>query len=284
MDGHFALRVIPSPEDVLAHLVQAVRGAARGPTRSPTYRGAIFLRSIICKLIEREQAQEIAAWKAGRTGASPELDWDAAVVPFLEAAFELVRRGILVPERRQGPHVGESYLDWDTFLLTTGGQEWAARDSSPAALPAQRDRFLKLLLQHEGRFGPVYARRCREALDAYRYVLYLSCLTMAGAAVESIQMRIALEKAGGEEKLEALGIRSTRRKLNEFLSASMRHEAKRLLDLYSDPVKYWRDDAAHANEAELDEVHAFTSLHALLQLADFVDARWSDLLGPSTPG
>jgi len=107
---------------------------------------------------------------------------NAEVSVFLEAGWQLCRRGILRPGVRdlhqpgnaQG-HAGQG------FSLTEYGRAWIA-SANPELIPTQPGRFTQLLAKASRRFGSGFSERSQEAAAAYhrRARTVLSCRVRGG--------------------------------------------------------------------------------------------------------
>lgn len=284
-DGWFWLEREPAYEDAMQLLVTKLQGrATTRDTIKPGRRTHLSVGEIIGECIQLERKADIEAYVRTTERATPQLDRETNSHSFFEAAWELVRRGILAPMVTFDQQSGQANgMRPDQFWVTPFGLEWAAAIGTLTILPVQHERFLDLLLEHAPRFGPVYAVRCREAVHAYRQQLYLSCLTMSGGAAEAILVCLGTEHAGSREALASKVFPRFRRTLLDYVLEPLKGPTQQELRECAEAVKYWRDDAAHANERELDETHAFISLRQLARLANRVGHGWDELAAQLRP-
>jgi hypothetical protein len=207
-----------------------------------------------------------------------EYDLATNTATYVQAVWQLCRRGILSPAMKVTRDRGLSFPG-DEFTLTDYGENWL-RVAPDVALPTEYGRFAGFLASHASRFRPSYHLRSQEALACYRAGLYLSCCTMCGAAAEAIILSLAIAKVGDERGVlrdyqSSGGLGRIRRQLAAQQNSRV-HEA---IDQFSELLKYWRDEAAHAGEMRIDEEHAFLALLLLLRLARFADERWDEIKG-----
>ena len=201
---------------------------------------------------------------------------DPGLGAYHAAAWDLCRRGIIHPK----PTVDAQYpsLPGWFFVVTPYGRTWLETVSGLDVLPSEYSRFAQLLAGHTGRFGSGFGSRAQEAVRCYRAQTYLACCVMCGAAAESVLLALAVAKTGDEARV-----------LSEYRSASGRSRIERLLlgqqtqgvrdafAMYTELLKYWRDDAAHGMQVTIDEEDAFTALILLMRFARYADAHWSQL-------
>lgn len=279
-DGWFQLDSELAYEDALQLLVTKLQGCAViQSTVPPGGRAYLSVLAVIREQIQLQQAVAIEEYTRRTERATIQLDCEPNTHSFFEAAAELVRRGILTPELRFDPNSGEpSAVRPGGFWVTPYGLEWAGAIGTLTILPVQHERFLDLLLEHEPRFGRVFAIRCSEAVTAYRQQLYLSCLTMCGGAAEEVFEQLAMTRTGNREA-HRKALLNPRKPLLTFVTSRLPKKESEPLQLYGEALKYWRDDAAHANERDFDERHAFLSLLRLARLAEMVDREWASLVG-----
>lgn len=281
--GWFSLKEPVPYDDALRLLVRELQSCAvRDHTMPPDQRWEVRLHDVITKSIRGEQAAAIE--EHGRTERPvTHFDWGEHSAPFYEAAWELVRRGWLTPQFHRTDEY-KALVDASAFRVTPVGIEAARSFGRAAVLPVEHDRFLEVLLAHQVRFGSLYGIRCKEAVKAYRFQLHLSCLTMCGAAAEAVLVCLGVEKFGSREKLDDKVLKAQRRSLLRIVSESLKGEQKDMLETLAESIRYWRNDAAHANEREFDEAHCFLALTRLQRLAETVDTEWAEFTHPGGGG
>lgn len=206
------------------------------------------------------------------------------LLPFaLEAAWELVRRGILRPGSQRYPTVGNS--DDSAFTLTRQGQKWIVDPEHDRVLLLQPGALARTLAEYRRLYGEGYLQRANEAIKCQSTGAYLACCAMCGAAAESIVLALAIEKSGDEEAvLRTYNSRSGRSNVLNGLVGQVVEPVRRRLLTYSELLSYWRDDAAHGVESNLSDAHAEEALERLLRLAQFADDHWKELTGKPKPG
>jgi hypothetical protein len=197
---------------------------------------------------------------------------------FLDAAWQLCRRGILRPGVRDLQLQGNSHGHaGQGFSLTTYGRAWIA-SANPELIPTQPGRFTQLLAKAAPRFGPGFSERSQEAAAAYQGGTYLACCAMCGAAAESILLAIAIAKAGDAKTvINEYSGQSGRLKIERRIYSGLPDPVQEEFRRYTALLKYWRDAAAHGRATHITEAEAYTSLVLLLRFALFADDRWDDL-------
>ena len=203
------------------------------------------------------------------------MDPSSKLDPFYAAAWFLVSRGVLVPR----PHHRDSQIPFgESFELTDYGARWVANTSGYEWHPMEHGKLAQLLSARSARFGDGFRLRCHEAAACYRAQTYLACCTMCGAAAESVLLALAIGRSGDEadtlrEYRRSDGRSRIERRLLQGQNSYVHQQLPHFLEL----LKYWRDDAAHGAEVEINEEVAFVSLLLLLRFAAFADDRWDDL-------
>lgn len=210
---------------------------------------------------------------------SYEFDLVTNTEPFYEAAWQLCRRGILRPGVSLPRQIqAGSEIVGSRFALTSFGKTWLEQVNPDDAIPFEHDRFTRLLFGHAARFGQGYRSRSQEAMRCYRAHAYFACCTMCGAAAESILLALAIAKRGNEEEiLREYRAANGRSKVEKILIGQQSQQIQQDFTTYTSLLKYWRDEAAHGTESDLDDEEAFTSLILLLRFAQFADSRWNTL-------
>lgn len=198
---------------------------------------------------------------------------------FLDAAWEVARRGIIRPGVRI---LGEQSTDEGSsgagFALTPFGRKWLAEGTDNIWVPTAPDRFAEMIAPLRARFGAGFHSRSQEAVRCYGAHAFLACCTMCGAAGESVLLATAIGKVGDEQKVlsaysNARGRTTVENMVIGKLKDSLRREFLGLTSL----LKYWRDDAAHGKTSTISDNEAYTSLALLLRYASFVNDRWEEL-------
>lgn len=263
-----------STDDALAFLIEWVRSRWQNHARSfhnPKDPGFQFsIRAVIqdrLRQIERDSSEGPSISR---------LDETTNTAPFVMAAWELVRRGVLAPGML--PAQGQLRFPGDEFRLTSLGETRIASSDEALPLPSEHARFANHLLSHAGRFRSSFGPRATEALRCYSSSLYFSCCVMSGAAAESILLSLTVAKMRDESRALA-EYRKTggSTKLVQFLQREQNGVVQRQLDTFVELLRFWRDEAAHATDQLIDEEEAFHALLLLLRFARFADHKWTDL-------
>ncbi len=260
-------------DDALLFIVQALRG---GSAQCANYGYELYVPNVI-EAYFRAQGRDVQ-W-----GATEMLDASPA---FLNAAWELCRRGILRPGIRrmntQATDEGNAGLG---YSVTTFGRQWLAEPEHDTFIPTEPERFARLLEPHRTRFGPAFHERAQEAVRCYGAHAYLACCAMCGAAAESVFLAAAIARSGDPEAtlrtyLTAAGRSRVENTLIGQASERVQREFRGLTTL----LKYWRDASSHGQASGITDNEAYTSLALLLRFAAFVHDHWTALTGTVQPG
>jgi hypothetical protein len=204
--------------------------------------------------------------------------------PFLDAAWELCRRGVLRPGVRT-LHV-QSTEDGSAgsgFSITPFGRAWLAEPDHDTFVPTEPERFGQLLEPYRQNFGSGFHLRAQEAIRCYGAHAYLACCAMCGAAAESIMLAIAAAKVG-EDKAIALYLGANgRSRVEKLVTGQLDERLRRELQAFSNLLKYWRDASAHGRDLEIGDNEAFTSIALLLRLAASGQQNWASLIESPNP-
>jgi hypothetical protein len=204
-------------------------------------------------------------------------DLSVRTEPFVEVAWELVRRGIFTPSTTYSDRGLPRYVG-DEFTLTAYGMEWLRNYPDYNVTPTEYSRFAARLREHEPRFGNVFAIRSREALACYRAALYLACCVMCGAAAEAIALSVASAKTGNPDRVRAeYSSRNGTTRLFNIITGQASQDLRTEIQTYLGLLKHWRDPAAHADPQQYDEELGFLSMLLLFRFAHLVDNRWTVL-------
>jgi hypothetical protein len=257
----------PRTEDVMEFLVHHL---ATIPPR--TTKTAFALTQWAHLFVPRAVAQ---FWQ-GRGIGSAELtaeDWE----PFYSAAWELARIGVLRPGQLAPGRDNETAKAFgDHWSITEFGFDWLA---DAAKRPyVDMGRMANMLRDFIPQFGEGFGQRAIEAVRTYRTCHYLSACTMAGAAAESILLRVAIAKSRDEEKiLQNYSGQGGRGRISKYVVGQATPLVKTELDALLGLLHYWRDDAAHGKATTITEAEAYTAIGRLLRLAQLTSDRWDDL-------
>lgn len=206
-------------------------------------------------------------------------DENALAPAFLNAAWELCRRGILRPGvmslNAQSTSDGSA---GSGYTITPFGRTWL-RESGGIFVPTEPERFAQLLEPFRAKYGPGFHERAQQAMRCYDARACLACCAMCGAAAESILLAAAIAKIGEEEATKLYLSGSGRSRIEKLLTGQIEERIRRDLQASSALLNYWRDSSAHGRALDIGDNEAFTSLAMLLRLAVFVDENWRVLTG-----
>lgn len=230
--------------------------------------------------VMRAQQERNAA--AGRRGpASYSHDYSTNIAPYLDAAWGLVRRGVLRPTPlADGTSVS---LVVKVFAVTAYGRSWLTRADD--VIPADTGRLGQLLVARGARLGAGFRSRSQEAVACYQAYAYLACCTMSGAAAESITLALSIgraTRAGRDEESVLTEYRKARGRsaIEQYLTAQRNPHVRQELSSFLTLLNYWRDEAAHGAGSSIAEDEASVALLLLLRYAIFADTRWDDMTAP----
>lgn len=201
---------------------------------------------------------------------------------FIDAAWELCRRGIIRPgvHQRMGDstafgNAGEGYS------ITLFGAQWAAESRQDDFVPTDPQRFSEMLAPYVERFGPGFKDRAQEAVRCYGAHAYLACCAMCGASAESMLLTAAIAKRGEERTLKTYASAYGRSRIQRDLLAHVPETLRQEFNNLSILLQYWRNEAAHGRPSKISDNEAYSSLAMLLRLAKFADENWEELVkGP----
>ena len=200
--------------------------------------------------------------------------------PFLDAAWELCRRGILRPGIRtynvQATADGSSGFG---FSITPFGRVWLEEAQHDTFVPTEPERFGHLLEPFRARFGDGFHQRAQEAIRCYGAHAYLACCAMCGAASESMVLSLATAKLGEADALKTYLGSNGRSRLESRLLGQAHDRLKRDYQGLSILLKYWRDDSSHGQATSIGDNEAYTSIAMLLRFAAFLEDNWTVFLG-----
>jgi hypothetical protein len=198
---------------------------------------------------------------------------------FLDAAWELARRGIIRPGirtlREQSTDEGSAGAG---FSVTPFGKKWLAEETQNIWVSTEPDRFAEMIAPLRRRFGQGFHSRSQEAVRCYGAHAYLACCTMCGAAAESILLATAIAKTEDEPKvLAAYSTAKGRVTVENMVIGQATENLKREFQGLTTLLKYWRDAAAHGRASTISDNEAYTSLALLLRYGTFVSEKWQEL-------
>ncbi len=204
--------------------------------------------------------------KYGLTHGTSENAIKAMFPLFTDACWELCRRGILRPFPKKLEGQGTSR--GAGFSITAYGEQWLKEEEFDDYVPTEPDRFAKMLEPYATLFGKGFQERAQESVRCYNAHAYLACCSMAGAAAETILIKVS-------DKLEITRTKNEPiTKTRETIISKSGPGIKERLIAYSDIVKYWRDESMHHENWETRGEKAYISLAMLLRLAMFAKEHW----------
>lgn len=216
-------------------------------------------------------------------GAGYEVDsrkWELLPLA-LEAAWELVRRGLLRPGASAFPNMGS---DGSEFAITQAGAEWLRVAENDEVLLLQPGSAVRVLSEYTFLYGKGYQQRALEALKARQARAYLASCAMCGAAAESILLALAIAREDDEEAvLKSYNSRSGRSQIVRLLTGQVVEPLRLRFNTNVDILSYWRDEAAHGVASTLTDAHAEAALTHLLRLAQLASSHWSEFTGKPVP-
>ncbi|MBI4468786.1 MAG: hypothetical protein HY650_05615 [Acidobacteria bacterium] len=202
--------------------------------------------------------------------------------PYVIAAWDLCRRGILAPAftSNTDPTLNPAFSGWQ-FWLTPWGRTWLQHGGGEEVVPSEFDSFAAHLSRHRERFGEIYWTRSIEALRCYRAGIHMAGSTMCGAAGEAVVLHLATSKCGDKKKVDQT-YRSAhgRKKIFDLITHDTNGDISKQMILFFGLLTYWRDDAAHAVAIQFDEETGFLALLTLLRFAQFAERRFDDIVRP----
>lgn len=265
----------PKTEDALLFLVEYLRKGTRsyfGPTEATDYGYDVYMLNPMRAYYRQRQQAELTQEHGAAERLAP---------AFLNAAWELCRRGILRPGIRtwNAQATGDGSAGFG-FTVTPFGRTWLREAEHDTFVPTEPERFGQLLEPYRGRFGPGFHQRAQEAIRCYGAHAYLACCAMCGAASESIVLSVATAKLGETKAVATYSGANGRSRLEARLIGQVNDRLKRDFQALSILLKYWRDDSAHGKETTIGDNEAYTSIAMLLRFAAFVDDNWAAFVGP----
>lgn len=258
-------------EDAFHFIVRVLR-ESKSPEYGSNYGYEVYLPNII-----RHFLTTVANLPHGEV----EAQYRTVSPPFLAAAWELARRGILRPGVKS---LGQQATDDGSagcgFTITPAGRKWLGEAGQYDFVPVEPGRFSRLLDSFTPLFGPGFQERAQEAIRCYGANVYLACCAMCGAAAESVLLAVATAREGDADKVEKLYLGSGgRRRVEQLIVGQQQQSVREEFVGYLSLLKYWRDTAAHGRRSGITDNEAYTALAVLLRFAQFTQDRWAELTG-----
>lgn len=257
---------VPTVEDAGRWIVRYLKEGCK--SEGSTYGFRLYLPNAVHKFLV--ETGVVGATDGYRAEHSP---------PFYRAAWELCRRGILIPGH--GSYGNSNVIagcDGNGYAITDFGEQWLREEDLDSTLPVEPGRLGQMLEASGGRFGAGFIERAQEAVRAYGAHAYFACCAMCGAAAESIMLALAIAKRGDEKAvLDMYVTRNGRSDIEKLVLRDADAVTQRAMPSYLGLLKHWRDSASHGRAVNILEAEAFTSLLLLLRFALFANDRWDTL-------
>lgn len=212
-----------------------------------------------------------------RDGVHNSREAEAISPAFMDAAWHLVRRGVIRPT----VHTlgAQAVSDGLGFSLTESGRGWLSQHVDRLAfIPSEPSAIADLLGRFRSTMGEGFHSRAQEAVACEAGGHWLACCAMCGAAAESMLLRVAEAKIG--DPLEVLSRYRRASGRREIVNAIVGQLGGRVAESFRNQVEllnYWRDDAAHGLPSEIGELEAVEAVIRLLRFAQFVSEHWATL-------
>jgi hypothetical protein len=199
---------------------------------------------------------------------------------FYNATWGLCVRGILRPGiTMHGSQATEDGSSGNGYSFTPFGEKWLSESDKDDYIPTAPDRFEEMIAPYKDLLGEGFYQRASEAIRCYGAHCYLACCSMTGAAVESIVLKLAIEREGDEDRVMDMYKRKNGRSMIEnLLTRGKSSYIRNQYSGFSGLLKYWRDQSSHGMYTEINSTEAFTSLAILLRFCAFVEEQYSELI------
>lgn len=254
-------------EDAILFIVEALRSGDRN--KHAGYGYDVYARTIAYSYLRVQGQEEEREAPLGKQ----------AVSVFMNAGWELCRRGILRPGVRnfdaQPTPDGSAGCG---FTITPFGKKWLGEPVAQTFLPTEPERFARLLEPYRRRFGDGFHQRAQEAMRCYVAHAYLACCSMCGAAAESILLAAAIARSSDPDQvMKTYRSASGRSRVENIVFGQAPDRLKREASGLSGLLKYWRDASAHGSTINVSDDEAFASIASLLRYASIVEREWKEL-------
>jgi len=225
-----------------------------------------------------QKAAEIFAQQQVRVG-TPHFEIQGSVQllsgPFMDAAWQLCRLGVLRPGTKQSNL--QSSGEGEGYSITQFGYKWLSERENGSYVPTDSGRIGDLLTRRQDLFGTVYATRASEAARCYSAHAYYACCAMIGAAAESIVVTAGAAKLGEPAASRLYRGTAGRKALTDAVLKGTPDYVAREFRLHAELIGLWRDQSAHAEIVLIGEMEAFTNMRGLIKFASFAADRWQYL-------
>ena len=232
-------------DDAIAFTLQELRKRLETDRRRGDYGYDIYMLNV-ARHWAMTQANDQRQWEPIADEVTP---------TFLDAAWELSRRGILRPGvyTRLGQGTGEGV----GYSITEAGERWLREADEthfvliqPGALAANFERFRE-------KFGDGYYQRTQEAIRCRNAQAWLAACAMAGAAAESVLLAIAIAKISDEESIIKVYKSSNgRKRVTDMVVGQAPKHLARPFQSGMGLLLYWRDNAGHGQTVPISSPEA----------------------------
>jgi hypothetical protein len=195
---------------------------------------------------------------------------------FLDAAWELCRRGLLRPGALLSGLKGIS--DDTGYSLTTHGEAWLTFAADGDWITLQPDTLSNVFGKYRTRLGEGYYQRSQEAIRCRNADAWLAACAMVGAAAESILLAAAIAKTRDEGRVMRAYISSrSPKRLPDIVVGQAPAHLARAFRSGMGLISYWRDVDVHAQMSAVSALETEQAIHRLLMLAQFCHENWDEL-------
>ena len=218
----------------------------------------------------------VAAERRHRQDHQAQLTAEIELSPiFMEAAWELCRRGIVRPGVRCK---GAQVTDEVGYSLTVAGAAALDQLDVTTILITQPGSLAATFAEYQPRYGEGFHQRAQEAIKCRNAEAWLACCAMAGAAAESVLLALAIDKVGNEEDVLCQYRRAGgRQKVLNIIVGKANANTRNSLTAFSGIISFWRDEAAHGRASPISTANADEALRQLLHMCQWVDREWAAL-------
>ena len=194
---------------------------------------------------------------------------------FMEAAWELCRRGIVRPGVQRA---GAQVVDRGGYSLTVAGAAALGQLDVTFILITQPGSLAATFAEYRPRYGEGFHQRAQEAIKCRNAEAWLACCAMAGAAAESVLLALAIDKVGNEKDVLGKYRRAGgRQKVLNIIVGKANANTRNSLTAFSGIISFWRDEAAHGRASPISTANADAALRQLLHMCQWVDREWAAL-------
>ncbi len=194
---------------------------------------------------------------------------------FMDAAWELCRRGFVRPGVRDGR--GQA-VDQGGYSVTVAGAAALEELDTTAILIAQPGSLAETFAGYRQRYGAGFHQRAQEAIKCRNSEAWLACCAMAGAAAESVLLSLAVAKVEDEaDVLKMYGRAGGRQKVLNSIVGTAKPHVRVTLTTFANIISLWRDEAAHGQESLIGAANADEVLRQLLEMCQWVEREWETL-------